>query len=129
MNPEEIQSIFAARIDLFKPISGNPIDADLTCLHEDLTTTLLPLPYDVENVIHNILGLVMDKEDYKQSYRTKFPTLTKPSVYDEKILDNATNVDPSKSKAVHKANIADYQLFAAAKLETCDFIHAVVYDS
>ena len=82
MNPEEIQSMFAARIDLFKPISGNPIDADLTCLHEDLTSTLLPLPYDVEKVIHNLLGPVMDKEYYKQRYCTKLPTPTKPAVYD-----------------------------------------------
>ena len=71
---------FVAWLNLFKPISGQPTDTDLTRLHADLITTLLPLPYDVEKVIHNLLGLVMGKEYYKQRYCTKLPTPTKPTV-------------------------------------------------
>ena len=82
----------------------------------------------MEKIIHSLLGLIMDKEYYKQRYWIKFPTTTKPAVCDEKIPDNATNVDCAKAKAVYNANIADYQLFVAAKHETHNFILAVVYD-
>ena len=62
MKLEEVQLLVAARIDVFDPISGQPTDADLTRLREDITSILLPLPYDVEKVIHNMMGLVMYKD-------------------------------------------------------------------
>ena len=46
----------------------------------------------MEKGIHNLMGLVMDKDDYKQRYCAKFPTPTKPAVYDEKIPNKATKV-------------------------------------
>ena len=42
MNPEEIQLMFAARLDVFDPILGQTTDADLTRLLEELTMILLP---------------------------------------------------------------------------------------
>ena len=38
------------------------------------------------------MGLVMDKDNYKVCYCAKFPTITKPAVYDEYIPNNATNL-------------------------------------
>ena len=35
MKPEEFQSLFAARLDIFDPIPGQSTDADLTRLHKD----------------------------------------------------------------------------------------------
>ena len=67
-NPEEVQSLFAAQLNVFDPISGNPTDTDLARLCEELITILIPLPYNVEKVIHNLLGLVMYKEYYEQRY-------------------------------------------------------------
>ena len=128
MNPEELQLMFAARLDLFDPILGHPTGADLTRLSEELTTIIIPLYYDVEKGNHNLLGIMMDEGDYNQRYCAKFPTPTKPSVYGETIPDNATNVACAKPEAAHKANIADCQLFASAKHETRDFILAVVDD-
>ena len=125
MNPEEVQSLFAAQLNVFDPISGNPTDADLAQLCEELITNLIPLPYNVEKVIHNLLGLVMYKEYYEQRYCSKLPTSTKPAVYNESIPNNATNVARAKDEAVHKPKIADYQLFAAAERETRVFILAV----
>ena len=46
----------------------------------------------MENGIHNLMGLVMDEDDYKVRYDTKFPNTTRPAVYDEDISNNATNV-------------------------------------
>ena len=81
INPGEIQSLFAAWIDLFELILGHPTDTDLTRLREELTEIFLPIPYDVEKIIQNLLALVMYEEDYKQRYCAKLSMTTKPSVY------------------------------------------------
>ena len=62
----------------------------------------------------NLIGLVMDEYNYKQSYHVKFPTPTKPAVYNETIMNIATNVVQAKAEAIHPAKITDYLLFAAA---------------
>ena len=53
------------------------------------------------------MGLVMDKEDYKQRYCVKFPTSTKPAVYNETLPNNATNVIRAKAESVHTTKISD----------------------
>ena len=68
MNTEEVQLLFAARLNVFDPISGKPADADLTRLHEKLAVILLPLLYDVEKGVHNLMGLVLDEDEYKHQY-------------------------------------------------------------
>ena len=118
--------LIAVRINVFEPISGHLIKADLKWLHKYLKKILLPLLYNVDKVIHNLMGFVVDEGYYKQGYRAKFPMPTKPSVYDKKIPTNATNVVRDKAGAIHTAKIAYYLLFAAAKRETCDFILVVV---
>ena len=62
-------------------------------LCEDLSTILIPLPYNVEKGTHNLLVIVMDEEDYEHLYHAKFPTPTKPTIYKEKTPNNATNMD------------------------------------
>ena len=129
MNPEEVQSLFVAWLDIFDPIWGQPTDADLTRSCKELMTILLPLPYYVEKGIHNFMGLIMDKENYKQRYLAKFTTPTKPSVYNLKIPNSATNLVRAKAEAVHTAKIVDCLLFAVAECETRDFILMVVEDT
>ena len=63
MNPEEVQLPFAAQMDLFDPILGQLTNYELTRLREELTTILLLLLYDVDRGIHNIIGLVLDKDN------------------------------------------------------------------
>ena len=53
------------------------------------------------------MGLVMDEDYYKHCYCAKFAIPTKLAVYDETILNNATNVVWSKAEADHMAKIAD----------------------
>ena len=61
---------------------GQPTNTDLTRLRKELTTILLYLPYDVEKVIHNLMGIVIDKDGYKVRYRAKILTTNKHAVYD-----------------------------------------------
>ena len=65
MKLEEFQSLFAARIDAFYPIFGNPTNADIMLLYAEVTKILLPIVYDVEKGVYNLMGLVMDEYDYK----------------------------------------------------------------
>ena len=50
----------------------------------------------MEKGVHNLLGLIIDKEYYKQRYRAKLPTLNKLDIYNETIKNNSTNVARSK---------------------------------
>ena len=129
MKTEEVQPLFSARFDVFDPILGQPTEAELTRLHEDITTILLLLLCDAKKGIQKLRGLVMDEDGYKVCYCSKFPTSTKPDVYNRNIPNNATDVVRSKVEAVHTAKIADYQIFAAAKHETLYFILAFVEDT
>ena len=92
MKLEEIQLLFAARLDIFNSIWGQPTNTDLKRLRDELIMILLPIPYDVEKGIHNILGLVMDKEYYEQCYYAKFPTTTKTAVYNRMITKTDINM-------------------------------------
>ena len=118
--------MFASRLGEFDPILGQPTGAGLTWLHKYLTKILLPILYDVEEGDHNLIGLVMDKKNYKQRYWAKIPMPTNPEVYDETVLNISTHVVWAKAESVHTAKISDDLLFAADKRETCNFILAFV---
>ena len=79
---------------------------------------ILPLPYDVEKGIHNLMGLVMDEDDYKVRYGAKFPMTTNHAMYDKDITNNAMNVVRAKAETIHMSKIVDEQNFAAAECET-----------
>ena len=57
--------------------------------------------------IHNLVVLVMDKEDYKVRYCAKFTKTTRTAVYNKEISSNATNMVRERVEAVHTAKIAD----------------------
>ena len=75
------------------------------------------------------MGLVVDEDDYKLRYGTKFPKTTRPDVYYEYISNNATNLVWAKAEAVHTAKIVDFQLFAASECETQYFILVIIEDT
>ena len=108
MKPEEVQLLFAAQLDVFDPILGQPTDTELMQLRKELTLIPSPLPYDLEKGIHKMMGLVMDEDDCKVRYGANFPKTTRPTVYNEDISNNTTNVVQAKAEAVHVDKIADY---------------------
>ena len=92
MDPEEADSLFAEKLNVFDPISGQPTDTELMQLRKELTLTLLPLPYNIGKGIHNLMGLVTEKDDYRVRYGANFPKTTRPAVYNKDISNNAKNV-------------------------------------
>ena len=75
---------------------------------------LLPLPYDVEKGIYDLIGLIMDEDECKVRYHAKFSTTTNTAVYDTDIPNNATTAVRAKAEVIHTDKIADCQLFSAA---------------
>ena len=71
----------------------------------------------------------MDEGNYNVRYAAKYPTTTKPAIYENDIPNNAMNVVWAKAVLVYTVKIADYQLFAAVKSETRYFILVVVEDN
>ena len=63
MNLDKIQSLFAAQLETYAPIEGQPSDPDLCALRETLMALLLPISYDGENGVHNLVGLIMNEDD------------------------------------------------------------------
>ena len=66
MKPTEIQASFAALLDTFDPITGQPTDGDLTRLNLACLSALVPIPFDREKGKHNLMGLLLADADYEQ---------------------------------------------------------------
>ena len=74
MKSDEIQSLFATKLKTYAPIEGQPLDPDLSALRETLTAILLPIAYDGEKGIHNLVVLIHDEDAYKSRHGANFPT-------------------------------------------------------
>ena len=106
MKSDEIQSLFTTAIETYAPVKGQPSDPDLSTLWETLTALLLPIVYDGEKGIHNLVGIVMNEDAYKTRYSANFPTPTRPAIYDVKIPIDATNAVRACREASHTALVA-----------------------
>ena len=109
MKTSKIQAAFAALLDTFKPISGQPTDEDLTrlCLHT--LSILVLIPFDQQLGKHLLMGLILSNEKYKARHEgSAFPNYQKrPAIYNKTIDDAATVGVGAKAKAVHRAKLKD----------------------
>ena len=64
MKSDEIQSLFVAKLETYAPIEGQTSDLDLSALRETLTALLLPIAYNGEKGVHNLVILIMDEDAY-----------------------------------------------------------------
>ena len=78
MKSDEIQSLFATKLETYAPIKGQPSDPDLSALQETLTAFLLPIAYDGEKDIHKLVGLIMYEDAYRARHGANFPTPSRP---------------------------------------------------
>ena len=68
MSPKENVAKFVEAADLFEPISGQPPDVDITLICETLTPILLQIPYDKDEVLDNLVGIILVEEKYSAKY-------------------------------------------------------------
>ncbi len=129
MKTDEIQAAFAAKLAIFEPIVGQPSDADLTRLRDQLLQLLYPIPYDRADDKHNLMGILATSADYKARFTTDFPTPSRPALYDPTIGKTVVGVERAQLEAAHKAKIADWEAYECAMRETREFIISVVEDT
>jgi hypothetical protein len=93
MKPDEIVTQFAEATLYFDNIIGQPTDSDLVRIFEAMAHILLTIPYlyDEAHGKHSLIGLIYSKAEYMAEYTTEFISPTKPGIYDNSILDDATD--------------------------------------
>ena len=60
---DELHTLFEARREAFKLVDGQPTNADLHCIVEEISKLLYPIQFDKEGWKHNLIGIIMDKAD------------------------------------------------------------------
>ena len=80
---DDLHTLFEARCEAFEIVDGQPTDADLHRIIEDLEKLLYPIQFEKEGGKHNIIGLIMDKADYTERFGAPFPRPNRPAIYDE----------------------------------------------
>ena len=53
----------------YEPILGQPSDSDIVKITEVLSEALYQIPFDDEKGIHNLVGLIQEKESYLVDYK------------------------------------------------------------
>ena len=61
---DDLHMLFKARREAFEVIDGQPTDANLHRIIEELAKFLYPIQFDKEGGKDNLIGLIMDKADY-----------------------------------------------------------------
>jgi hypothetical protein len=82
METTEIQAMFVALLDAFEPITGQPTDEDLTRLKLACLSALVPIPFDRELGKHNLMGLLLSDNEYKERNinGVMFPSYDRPAI-------------------------------------------------
>ena len=74
MKSDEIQLLFATTLEKYAPVERKPSDPELSTLRENLTALFLPITYNGEKGISNLVGLTMDEDAYRARHGANFPT-------------------------------------------------------
>ena len=131
MKTTEIQATFAALLESFEPIIGQPTDADLTRLEFSTLSVLAPISFDEELGIHNLMGLLLSRTDYSTRHNNEdFPDYSqRPPIYDDNIDADATAGVRAKAEAQHQAKLNDWRVYDCAQRELRAFIVASIEDT
>ena len=128
MKPEDVSILFTDLGSNFEPIIGQPSDSDIVKMRENISEVLYQIPYDDENDVHNLVGLIQDKESYAVEYKAPFPTPNKLGIYDPTIVETTKDAVWAQKEAIHKAKRQDYAFFEAAERGTRNFIMTIMSD-
>ena len=118
----DLHTLFEARREAFEIVDGQPIDADLNRIVEELVKLLYLTQFDKEGGEYNLVGLVMDKSDYTERFGAPFPRPNRLVIYDKSIVYGATGVVSAEAENIHRARITDWDAFEAAEREARIFI-------
>ena len=119
----------AAPHSTYEPILGQPSNSDIVKITDVLSEALYQIPFDDEKGVHNLVGLIQDKESYTTDYKEAFPSPKKPGIYDPIITEGTKDSIRAQKEAIHKAKRQDFKFVTAAERGVRNFIIAVVADT
>ena len=99
--------------DNLDPIPGQPSADDIFILRSKLINELYPQKFDAEHGKHNLMGIVTTSAKYKAKFGAEFPTY-KPQPAVGKDMDHAEAPKRHVATVLHKARVADYEMYKAA---------------
>ena len=111
----------------FTAIVDRPMDNDLIEIRQLLLPVLMKTKYDDLTLTHNLSGVILPSERYKQIYKKGVyiipPVIT---LYDAMIDKEATRTEVHQAEGKHEAQRNDRQLYKKADNACRNFIMAVV---
>ena len=121
--PEDVRARFDAARETFEVEEGQPTESYITRLQETLNGILFTVRYDADKAEHNLIGIVIDDDDYKDRYGKPFQRLKRPKAYDETIQEvDKVTIKVCKSEALPKAKISDWELYDVSESKSARFI-------
>ena len=125
--PADITLVLQKAVEGFTSIMDCPRDNDLIEIRQLLPPVLMKTNYDELMLTHNLSGVILPSERYKQIYN-KGGYLIPPviSLYDDTIDKNATITEFHRSEGKHKARRIDHQPYETADNACRNFIMVVV---
>ena len=111
----------------FTAIVDCPTDNDIIKIRRLLLPVLMSTKYDKLTVTHNLSGVILPSERYKQIYK-KGDYLIPPVIvlYDDTIDKDSTRIEVHRAEGKHEARRNDHQLYETADNACRNFIMTVV---
>ena len=126
-NPADLTLALQKATEGFTAIVDSPTDNDLIEIRQLLLPILMKTKYDELTLTHNISGVILPSERYKQIYK-KGAYLIQPviTLYDDTIDKDATRTEVHWAEGNQKAQRNDRQLYETADNACRSFIMDVV---
>ena len=88
----------------------------MTQIYDAIAKILYLIRYDSVGATHNLMGLIEEDTAYTTEYGESFPRPECPGIYATDIdTTKDASLDSRKKEAVHKARIADWEIYDVAE--------------
>ena len=73
MNPDDVSLLFTDLASTYEAIIGQHSVSEIIKMREHISEVLYQIPYDNKKGVHNLVGLIQDKESYSLEYKSDSP--------------------------------------------------------
>ena len=118
---------FEAAFEVFVTTDERLTNLYVTQIYDAIAKIFYPIHCNSVGVRQNLMGLIEEDAAYTAKYGESFPRPTRPGIYASYIdTTKDASFDIQKKEAVHKARIADWEIYNMAESEANCFIVRVV---
>ena len=119
----DIIAKFEAAFQAFETTDERSTNVYVTQIYDAIAKIFYPIRYDSVGATHNLMGLIDKNAAYATEYGKSSPRPERPGIYATDIdKTKDTSLDSQKKEAVHKARIADWEIYDVAESEANRFI-------